>query len=329
MVSQHSLADLFNEGDNCCRVGNYKNAICWYNKELKKEPENIILLTKKANTLHELHQYTKAYDCYVKVLIHTKTLDLITQYVESYQSNVQRDVNTLYDLLKINYSIPITLPGLQFVLKKTQESIDESKQVSEWMHFKKRLQQKRLGSPDEYIDLFLQQFGESFYKHFIGFYCYLLECNIINLTMNQFATIFMEHREKMKLEQFERFLRTGRKQPLFNRMTGSEFVDFLADFFRNRGYLVTKNPVTHDFGADLIISRFGVTTSVQVKHRKQAVGVPAIHEINGGRDYYRTQKAMVISLGGFTKFAVKLAKRIGVQTWDRTRLLDEINKPGF
>jgi len=37
----------------------------------------------------------------------------------------------------------------------------------------------------------------------------------------------------------------------------------------------------------------------------------------------------VISVGGFTKSAVKLANRLGVELWDRKRLLDEIKKFGF
>jgi restriction system protein len=139
----------------------------------------------------------------------------------------------------------------------------------------------------------------------------------------------MEHRKKMKLDQFERFLKTGRKQPLLDRMTGTEFVNFLADFFDNKGYHVRKNPPTHDFGADLIVDRFEETIAVQAKCRKQTVGIPAVQEVHGARDYYRTRRAMVISVGGFTKSAVKLANRLGVELWDRKRLLDEIKKFGF
>jgi len=38
---------------------------------------------------------------------------------------------------------------------------------------------------------------------------------------------------------------------------------------------------------------------------------------------------MVISVGGFTNSAVKLANRLGVELWDRKKLFDEIPKPGF
>lgn len=329
MVSRQSSKDPIYEGDNCYRIGDYNNALCWYNKGLRKDPENIILLTMKANVLYNLHRYNKAYECYVKVLLQAKALEIIDQYVERYQSNLQIDIYNLHELLKIKYNIPITLAGLQLVLKKVREDHNKYRKVKEWLDFKKSLQQKHQVPLEEYMYLFLQRFGESFYKHFISFYCYLYEHNIINLTMNQFATILMEHRRKIKLEQFERFLRTGRKQPMLDTMTGTEFVDFLADIFQNKGCLVSKNPPTHDFGADLIVVRLGVAIAVQAKCRKQAVRITAIQEIYGGRDYYHTQRALVVSIGGFTKSAVKLANRLGVELWDRKRLLDEINKPGF
>ena len=132
---------------------------------------------------------------------------------------------------------------------------------------------------------------------------------------------------KIKFEQFERYLRTGRKQPFFEKMTGLEFVDFLVDFFQIKGYYVKKNPPSYDFGADLIIEKFGDTIAVQAKCRKQAVGIPAIQEVHGGRDYYRTQRAMVISIGGFTKTAVKTANRLGVELWDKKKLLENMKKP--
>jgi restriction system protein len=87
-----------------------------------------------------------------------------------------------------------------------------------------------------------------------------------------------------------------------------------------------KNPPSYDFGANLIIDRFGETVAVQVKCRKQVAGVSAVEEVQCGRDYYRTREAMVISLGGFTSSAVKMAACLRVELWDKKELLQQMTK---
>ena len=329
MISKQTRYRNYYGGNVCYNDGSHKEILKRLNLSLKKDPENTYLIILKGNVLINLCRYAKAYECFMTVLIHANIIDLIDNYVEKYNAHLEGDVANLLALLNNKYNIPITPDGLNLVLKKVREDHNKYRNVKEWQDFKKSLQRKHQGPLEEYMYLFLQRFGESFYKHFISFYCYLYEHNIINLTMNQFATILMGHRKKMKLDQFERFLKTGRKQPLLDRMTGTEFVNFLADFFDNKGYHVRKNPPTHDFGADLIVDRFGETIAVQAKCRKQTVGITAVQEVHGARDYYRTRRAMVISVGGFTPSAVKTANRLGVELWDRKKLFDEISKPGF
>jgi len=329
MISKQIRFGNYYEGNVCNYDGSYREILKKLNLSLKKDPENTYLNILKGNVLINLCRYAKAYECFIKVLIHANIIDLIDNYVEKYNAHLEGDVVNLLDLLNNKCNIPITLDGLNLVLKKVREDHNKYRKVKEWLDFKKSLQRKHQVPLEEYMHLFLQRFGESFYEHFIRFYCYLLEHNIIKMTMNQFATTLMDQRKKMKLDQFERFLKTGKKQPLLDRMTGTEFVNFLADFFDNKGYHVRKNPPTHDFGADLIVDRFGETIAVQAKCRKQAVGITAVQEVHGARDYYLTRRAMVISVGGFTNSAVKLANRLGVELWDRKKLFDEIPKPGF
>ena len=329
MISKQTPYRNYYGGNVCYNDESDKEILKKLNLALKKDPENTYLIILKGNVLINLRRYAKAYECFIKVLIHANIIDLIDNYVEKYNAHLEGDVVNLLNLLNNKYNIPITLDGLNFVLKKVREDHNKYRKAKEWRDFRKSLQRKHQVSRDEYMDLFLQRFGESFYKHFISFYCYLWEHNIINLTMNQFATILMGHRKKIKLDQFERFLKTGRKQPLLDRMTGTEFVDFLADSFENKGYHVRKNPPTHDFGADLIVDKFGETIAVQAKCRKQAARITAVQEVHGARSYYHTRRAMVISIGGFTKSAIKLANRLGVELWDRKKLFDEISKTGF
>ena len=314
------------EGDTCYRVGNFENALCWFNKALRKHPTDITILTKKANTLICLKRYTQAYKIYTKVFLQTNSWGLVDEYIHHYSTDLTGNIQQLRDLLQFNYNIPLIDSGLQSYVTIRHKKINELKRIDTWNRFRNRLQTKRFDSLDKYYELFLKEFGESFYNHFISFYCYLYEQNIIRMNIPELATILTNHRKKMKLKQFERFLKTGRKQPLLDKMTGVEFVNHLADFFERTGYFVKKNPSTHDYGADLLIRRSGKTIAIQAKCRKQPARISAVQEVHGGKDYYYAQKAVVISLGGFTKSAVNLANRLGVELWNRQRLLDEINR---
>ena len=92
-------------------------------------------------------------------------------------------------------------------------------------------------------------------------------------------------------------------------MTGFEFEEFLAQFFKTCGYIVTKTKTGNDYGADLILERFGERTVVQVKRRKRSIGVKAVQEVTAAKNYYSAHKALVIISSIFTKNAKELAKR--------------------
>jgi len=330
MVLKQPKKDPVYEGDCCYRCGDFQNAMCWFNRGLKKNPENIVLLTKKANTLVKLGRNTKACEFYNKAFFYARVFEIIDGYIGQYQMDLDRDVHNLMALLNSKYFIPITLDGLKFVLKKTQEDLAGFKKIKEWQQFKKSLQRRNLSSIEDYVDLYLKKFGERFYTHFWSFFCYLREEKGYTITSNLFADILIKERKKLELNQFEHMLRSGGgKQPLLDKMSGLEFERYLTTMFESKGYVVEKTPGSHDYGADLIVDKFGETIALQAKCRKQAARITAVQEVNGGRDYYRTRRAMVISVGGFTESAVKLANRLGVELWDRKRLFDEISKPGF
>lgn len=104
-------------------------------------------------------------------------------------------------------------------------------------------------------------------------------------------------------------------------MTGIEFEEFLKAHFQSLGYRVTLTQASHDYGADLILSRNGEKTAVQAKKYSDKVGIKAVQEISGAVGYYGADKAMVITNSYFTSSAVQLAKSNAVELWDRTQLI--------
>lgn len=73
-----------------------------------------------------------------------------------------------------------------------------------------------------------------------------------------------------------------------------------------------------DFGADITARGFLMTKIVvQCKHYSKPVGVRAVQEVNAARQYYRASRAAVATSSTFTKQAKELAKRCGVELWER------------
>jgi HJR/Mrr/RecB family endonuclease len=96
-----------------------------------------------------------------------------------------------------------------------------------------------------------------------------------------------------------------------------DFEDMIVRAFRDAGYVVEQTPYSGDFGADLVIAKGGKRIAVQVKRYAPAckVGVQDVNQVIGAIQYYKARKAVVITTSSFTKSAIELAKRAGVELW--------------
>jgi hypothetical protein len=79
--------------------------------------------------------------------------------------------------------------------------------------------------------------------------------------------------------------------------------------------------LSEDYGADLLISKDGVTTALQAKRYAKNVGNEAVQEIVAAKGYYNCHTALVVTNSRSTVPARKLASRTGVELWDRDRLV--------
>ena len=101
-----------------------------------------------------------------------------------------------------------------------------------------------------------------------------------------------------------------------------DFEDMIARMFKDCGYGVEQTPYSCDFGADLVAAKEGAKTAVQVKRYAAAnkVGVHDINQVIGATKYYDCHKSLVITTSGFTKSAVEMANKAGVELWNWERL---------
>lgn len=107
-------------------------------------------------------------------------------------------------------------------------------------------------------------------------------------------------------------------------MSGEDFEKWLRALFEQRGWKVRLTPDVGDYGADLLLEKDGSRVAVQAKRWKRQVGIKAVQEALAARDFYRTDKAWVITNSTFTQAAEKQAKASGVILLDRSWLADAL-----
>lgn len=105
-----------------------------------------------------------------------------------------------------------------------------------------------------------------------------------------------------------------------DKLNGRAFERYLTIQFRHLGYRVTLTSYSHDYGADLVLHRWGKKTVVQAKRYERNVGIAAVQEVVGSIAYYKADRAMVVTNSNFTKSARDLAHRNEVELWGRKEI---------
>lgn len=110
-----------------------------------------------------------------------------------------------------------------------------------------------------------------------------------------------------------------------DRMSGTEFEEFVAAQLRIAGYSVAPTASTGDYGVDLIAKKDGVRMAVQCKRLVKAVGVAAVQQVVAGALHHGCNRTVVVTNQTFTKAARQLASthrcrlvgRSQLQSWTR------------
>lgn len=109
-------------------------------------------------------------------------------------------------------------------------------------------------------------------------------------------------------------------------MSGREFEEFIANFFKKQGYKTTLTPSSGDYGIDVIIENDFLKIGIQTKCYSDKVSNSAVQEAVTGIKHYGLDKAMVITNNYFQPSAIRLAKENNVILWDREKLEEELSK---
>lgn len=104
-------------------------------------------------------------------------------------------------------------------------------------------------------------------------------------------------------------------------MNGTEFENYLNVLFKSIGYKTEITPTSRDYGADLIITKNSIKVAVQAKRYGKRVGISAIQQVSGAKNYYHAQEAWVITNNYFTDPAKKLAAANNIVLIDRDKLI--------
>jgi len=114
----------------------------------------------------------------------------------------------------------------------------------------------------------------------------------------------------------------------FSDFSPYDFEDFIAQLFKDKGFDVEGTNYSGDYGADVITSKDGIRTAIQVKRytKTNKVGVKDINQIIGGKEYHKCDKAMVICTSDYTKQGRNLSSEANVELWNWEDLLLSIQE---
>ncbi|WP_341285189.1 restriction endonuclease [Priestia megaterium] len=104
-------------------------------------------------------------------------------------------------------------------------------------------------------------------------------------------------------------------------MNGVQFEEYLGELFRTMGYKVENTPRSGDYGADLILKKGRRKIAVQAKRYKGRVGISAVQQIIGAKNFYKADDIWVVTNSYYSKPAKNLGAVNNVKLIDREELI--------
>lgn len=112
-----------------------------------------------------------------------------------------------------------------------------------------------------------------------------------------------------------------------DKVNGVDFEKIMCYLFRKMKFKVDSTPVSGDYGADIILRKWGLTIAVQCKlYYNHSVGNKAVYEVHAGKGYYNADVAMVITNFKYSKPAQELAHKLNVILLDRTDVINMLER---
>ena len=115
--------------------------------------------------------------------------------------------------------------------------------------------------------------------------------------------------------------------PCFDNMDGVAFERFCADILFKNGFKSIKlTQGSGDQGVDIIAYKDDIKYGIQCKCYSSDVGNKAVQEVFAGKTFYQCHVGVVLTNRDFTKSAIELARHNGIILWNRSKLLQLIDK---
>ncbi len=110
-------------------------------------------------------------------------------------------------------------------------------------------------------------------------------------------------------------------------MSGVDFEKYVAMLLsKNEFENVSCTKASGDYGVDILAERYDETYAFQCKRYSGKLGVKSVQEIYAGAKMYHAEYAIVVTNSYFTPNALKLAGELGVELWDRDKLITIIER---
>jgi|TARA_B110000908_G_C10168992_1_gene409882 hypothetical protein len=114
----------------------------------------------------------------------------------------------------------------------------------------------------------------------------------------------------------------------FQDISPTDFEDLIAQLFKDMNYIVEQTSYSGDFGADIIVKKDNIKTVVQIKRyaKSNKVSVGDINQVLGAKNYYDSDKCMIITTSDYTKPAYKLMAKTNVVSWNWDKLQSTLSE---
>jgi len=216
--------------------------------------------------------------------------------------------------------------GIYLSYSDVKDLIKHEIEEADYRDLLKAMDSIKSNTLDDYVNAFLQFYGEN-YRDYLGYFRRFLEEK--QIPYQDLALDIESAKMNLELDRFQKVLDSGDSAVTLeniNEMSGSEFEDFLGRLFKAMGYEATVTKRSGDQGGDIIIQKFGEKTIVQAKRYSGHVGNEAVQEAVASIKFYGADKGMVVTNSKFTESAQELARANRIELVDGKKLMSWVRR---
>lgn len=106
-------------------------------------------------------------------------------------------------------------------------------------------------------------------------------------------------------------------------LSPNEFEVFISNLLKGQGYTIKRFAPGEDIGIDIIANKDNYSIAIQVKkYISRKVNLSMVYHTYGATEYYNCNKSVIVSLSELTPKAMKVAKKLNVEIWDKNKIIE-------